>query len=134
MTEFTSHANPAVLVVDDDSLQRREIVRCLRDCDIATIEADNGLGALAVIKEKRPAIIIMDIKMPLLDGVEVVRQLDAGDDYDSKIILVTGDPDSLYRANRMSLRIFGVIEKPLPLRVLLRFVRSAIDNAKSRGS
>lgn len=122
---FSAHF---ILVVDDDPLQRREIIRCMGDHGFSTLEAENGIVALNVVRREKPAIIIMDIKMPELDGVDTVKKLSENGDlaYGPKIILMTGDPDSLYRANRMGLsNVFGVIDKPLPLRVLSQFVHDA---------
>ncbi len=126
MMETPQQGQPLVLVVDDDPLQRREIVLCLNDMGIPTREAGDGVEAVTVIRTQRPAIVIMDIKMPHMDGVAAAKSLQDLDDYRPKIILTTGDPESLYRANQMRLNVFGVLEKPLPLRTLSRFVTSAI--------
>lgn len=123
-----SPEHPFVLVVDDDALQRREIARCLSDLGIETCEEENGKDAVETIQRHRPAVVIMDIRMPVLDGVEAVKALGKHPGYDPKIILITGDPDSLYRANRMGLKVFGVVEKPIPLRVLSRFVTNALGS------
>lgn len=70
----------------------------------------------------------MDIKMPVLDGVDAAKMLTELDNYRPKVLLITGDPDSLYRANRLGLDIFGVIEKPIPISALIRFVTNAIND------
>lgn len=126
MTDAARAAQPFVLVVDDDPLQRREIVRCLDDIGIPTKEAGDGLEAITLIRNDQPAIVIMDIRMPHMDGVDAANSLRDLKGYRPKIILITGDPESLYRANQMRLNIFGVIEKPVPLRTLSRFVTSAM--------
>jgi CheY-like chemotaxis protein len=113
-----------VLIVDDEAPQRRQIATCLNDLGIETIEAQDGVDALRIIKDIHPAVIIMDVRMPKMDGVAVAEAL--GKASDTKIVLMTGDPDSLYRANRSGLDIFTVIEKPIPLRVLSRFVLRAL--------
>lgn len=115
-----------VLIVDDEAQQRRQIKTCLNDLGIETIEAGDGASALQMIRERHPAVVIMDVRMPKMDGVDVVEAL--GRNSDAKIVLMTGDPDSLYRANRSGLDIFTVIEKPIPLRVLSRFVLKALGN------
>jgi CheY-like chemotaxis protein len=113
-----------VLVVDDDPAQRREIVTCLGDLGIKTLQAEDGVAAVEMVKTLRPAVVIMDIRMPRMDGIDVVRTL--GSAGDAKIILVTGDPASLFRANTSELGVFAVIEKPIPLRSLSRFVLKAL--------
>lgn len=114
-----------ILVVDDDPLQRAEIQRFLVDEGFSTCEAGDGYEALDRLTRLSPKIVIMDIKMPGLDGVGVVRKLGEKKKELPKIILMTGDPDSLYQANHMKLDAFAVIEKPIPLRVLGRFVENA---------
>jgi CheY-like chemotaxis protein len=125
MTEAAdTPAQGTVLVVDDDPAQRREIVTCLDDLGINTAQAEDGLSAVEMAKALRPEVIIMDIRMPRMDGIEAVHAI--GSAGSSKIILVTGDPSSLYRAKTSSLDVFAVIEKPIPLRSLSRFVLKAL--------
>lgn len=119
-----SGVTQTVLVVDDDPAQRREIVTCLGDLGIKTLQAEDGVAAVDMVKTLRPAVVIMDIRMPRMDGIEVVKTI--GSAGDAKIILVTGDPASLFRANTSELGVFAVIEKPIPLRSLSRFVLKAL--------
>jgi CheY-like chemotaxis protein len=113
-----------VLVVDDDPAQRREIVTCLGDLGINTAQAEDGLSAVELARTLRPDVVIMDIRMPRMDGIEAVQAM--GTAGPAKIILVTGDPSSLYRAKTSALEVFAVIEKPIPLRSLSRFVLKAL--------
>ena len=115
-----------VLVVDDDPAQRREIVTCLGDLGIKTLQAEDGATAVDMIKAMRPAVVIMDIRMPRMGGIEAVHASGMTAGADAKIILVTGDPSSLFRANTSNLGVFAVIEKPIPLRSLSRFVLKAL--------
>jgi len=124
VVNFPINGSQTVLVVDDDPAQRREIVTCLGDLGINTVQAEDGLSAVEMIKTLRPAVVIMDIRMPRMDGVEAVQAV--GSASTAKIILVTGDPASLYRANTSELNVFAVIEKPIPLRSLSRFVLKAL--------
>jgi CheY-like chemotaxis protein len=120
----SSEDRQTVLVVDDDPAQRREIVTCLDDLGINTAQAEDGLSAIEMARTLRPDVVIMDIRMPRMDGIEAVRAM--GTAGSAKIILVTGDPSSLYRAKTSPLDVFAVIEKPIPLRSLSRFVLKAL--------
>ena len=115
---------PMVLIVDDEAAQREQIATCLNDLGINTIEAQDGVTALQAIDNSHPAVIIMDIRMPKMDGVAAAEAMVKNSD--AKIVLMTGDPDSLYRANTSRLKVFTVIEKPIPLRILSRFVLKAL--------
>ena len=66
-----------VLIVDDHALVRMGIRRLLEDThDISVMgEAQNGEEALAMVKSHRPDVILLDMKMPGIDGWEVIRRL-----------------------------------------------------------
>lgn len=116
----------AVIVVDDDPLQRRQLIDCLSDLGIDVMQEEEGNAALSTIKRLHPAVVIMDVRMPVLDGIAAAQVIPTLG-YKPKIILMTGDPDSLYRANTSKLDVFAVIEKPIPLRTLSRFVLKALE-------
>jgi len=118
----------SVLIVDDEKLQRNQLVDCLSDLDVVIFQAGNGAEALEIIDDQVPSLVIMDIRMPVMDGVETVDAL-SHHDGDMKIILMTGDPTSLEAAYKRRPDVFTIIEKPLPLRVLRRFVIEALGLA-----
>lgn len=60
-------------MVDDDPLQRSEIVDFLIRQGIAVVSAQNGFAAVHEIRRLRPAVVVMDMKMPGLDGIHVAR-------------------------------------------------------------
>lgn len=116
----------SVLVVDDDPLQRLQLADTLGDLGIEVLEADEGSAALETVRAARPAVIIMDVRMPVLDGIATAQAI-ADLDYKPQVILMTGDPDSFYRANTTNkLPIFAVLEKPVPMRTLCRFILKAL--------
>lgn len=65
-----------VMVVDDDDMIRRLVRDVLEVDDVDVVEARNGESALDLIHEARPAVMVLDIMMPGLDGVEVCRRVD----------------------------------------------------------
>lgn len=115
----------SILVVDDEKLQREQLVECLSDLSVGVFQAGNGQEALDVIEAHMPSLVIMDIRMPVMDGVETVDKL-ANTGNKIKIILMTGDPESLRAAYERRPDVFTIIEKPIPLRVLRRFVIEAL--------
>lgn len=123
-----SNSARSVIVVDDDPLQRTQLMDCLSDLGIEVLQEEEGSSALATIKRVHPAVVIMDVRMPVLDGIAAAQVIPTLG-YHPKIILMTGDPDSLYRANTTKLDVFAVIEKPIPLRTLSRFVLKALEMA-----
>jgi len=119
---------PTVLIVDDEKLQLDQLVDSLSDLNIEIFQGANGEEALEIIDSQSPSLVIMDIRMPVLDGVSTVDQL-ASRSGRTKIILMTGDPTSLKSAYDRRPDVFTIIEKPIPLRVLRRFVIDALGLA-----
>lgn len=124
--QISQEGHRSILVVDDEKLQRDQLVECLSDLNVGIFQAGNGQEALEVIEAHMPSLVIMDIRMPVMDGVQTVDKLaNTGDK--TKIILMTGDPDSLRAAYERRPEVFTIIEKPIPLRVLRRFVIEALE-------
>jgi two-component system, LytTR family, response regulator AlgR len=67
-----------VLIVDDEAAARRRLVLMLEELDVEVAgEAESGVDALAMIRERRPDVLLLDIAMPEVDGFDVVRHLEA---------------------------------------------------------
>lgn len=120
-----ARSSRSVLVVDDDPLQRIQLTDCLADLGIEVLEEEEGSAALETIRSARPAVIIMDVRMPVLDGIATAQAI-AEFAEKPRVILMTGDPQAVYRANTTDLEVFAVLEKPVPLRTLSKFVLKAL--------
>lgn len=86
-----------VLLVDDDAMVRaglKMIVGGERDIDVAG-EAADGQEALRLIEHSRPDVVLMDIRMPVLDGIEATRRAMERDEPPHVIVLTTFDADDL---------------------------------------
>jgi CheY-like chemotaxis protein len=79
-----------VLVVDDDEMIRRLVRTVLEADDFKVMEAEGGEQALALIEKTRPAVVVLDIMMPGIDGVEVCRRLDH---ENVKVVVLTARDD-----------------------------------------
>jgi CheY-like chemotaxis protein len=78
------------LVVDDEVVIRRLVRTVLEADDFTVMEAPDGKAALVLLEDARPAVVILDVMMPELDGVEVCRQLD----HDVlKVVMLTARDD-----------------------------------------
>lgn len=119
-----------MLVVDDDPLQRNEIVEFLKNQGVhQVLSEDNGFAAFHQIKKSEPRVVVMDMKMPGLDEIHVSR-LVSNLEFQPKVILMSGYPDYVYKAHQEDANIFAVIEKPVPLKALARFIAEALDGAQ----
>jgi len=115
-----------VLVVDDQALVRRGFAMVLgHEPDIEVVaEAGTGLEAIDAVREHRPDIVLMDIRMPDLDGLEATSRILAGGDEDTRIIILTTfDPDEyVYRA--LQAGASGFVMKDIPPEDLVSAVRT----------
>ena len=86
----STSAADEILVVDDDADNRLGYVALLRDAGYAVREAHDGASCLAAVEHRPPALILLDVSMPGIDGFETLRRLRAGAHRDVPVILVTG--------------------------------------------
>jgi two-component system LytT family response regulator len=122
------------LIVDDEVLARRGIRNQLRHTpDIVVIgEAGNGREALAVIREKKPDLVFLDVQMPLLDGFGVIERLDK--QLPAAIVFITAFDEHAIRA--FEVNALDYLLKPIDPRRFqktLERVRSQLMNARSAG-
>lgn len=104
------------LIVDDSSVMRKIVERCLRQAgvDIGQLfEASNGIEALAVVNKNQVDLILSDINMPLMDGLEFVRNLQ-GIQGASKIpvVMITTEGGETHVAEAIANGAKGYIRKP----------------------
>jgi DNA-binding NarL/FixJ family response regulator len=114
-----------VLVVDDQELVRAGFIMILNSQDDIEVvgETANGADALDEVKRLRPDVVLMDIRMPKMDGLEATRILKAQNHSDVRVlILTTFDPDEyVYQALRAGAS--GFVLKDIPPHELLAAVR-----------
>ena len=121
-----------VVVVDDQAMVR-EGLRMILDAqdDIEVVgEAGNGQAALRCVAEHRPDVVLMDIRMPVMDGLEATaRLLRPGTHAPPRVLMLTtfGDDEHLYAAMRAGAS--GFLLKDSPRSALLHAVRTVADGS-----
>ena len=123
-THAGAHPITAVLVVDDIEDARVLIAETLLQAGFLVRTAENGLDALIAAYEWQPAVIVMDITMPVLDGIEATRLIKAGKaTRDARVIAHTAKPGSA--AIHLQQLFDAVVPKPCMPDMLLGAVREA---------
>jgi two-component system, OmpR family, phosphate regulon response regulator PhoB len=89
MTKATAKRR-VVLVVDDDDMIRRLVRTVLEADDLEVVEASSGDAALEMVASTHPAVVVLDIMMPGINGVEVCRRVDHSQ---VKVVILTARDD-----------------------------------------
>lgn len=111
-----------VAVVDDQALMRTGFRMILESADIDVVgEAGNGLEGVALVARARPNVVLMDIRMPELDGVEATRQITENHPDTRVLILTTFDLDE-YVYNALRAGAAGFLLKDTPPETLIEAV------------
>jgi CheY-like chemotaxis protein len=78
-----------ILVIDDDFIVRRTIIRLLEDGGYKVLSAENGLRGMAMFRSERPDLVITDIIMPEQEGIQTITEMRKAKP-DAKIIVISG--------------------------------------------
>jgi DNA-binding response OmpR family regulator len=108
-----------VLVVDDEAEAVELLQEFLVGKGYEVSTASDGAEALRKVKEERPHLILLDVRMPKMDGLEVLRQVKAIDPTVGVIMVTAANEEAIGR-RAMELGAFDYIVKPLDLPYLER--------------
>ncbi len=119
-----------ILLVDDE----QDILDILhehfaKECDVET--AADGMTALAIVRARRPDVIFLDINMPGINGVDVlksVKELDAT----IPVLMVTANADNALAAEAIKRGAFSYVPKPFDLKYLNHLVAAALGGRAGR--
>jgi two-component system chemotaxis response regulator CheY len=104
------------LIVDDSSVMRKIVERSLRQAglNLATVfEAGNGAEALGVLAENQVDLILCDINMPVMDGLEFIKQLpQVANAKDVPVVMITTEGSESHVVQALSFGARGYIRKP----------------------
>jgi YesN/AraC family two-component response regulator len=119
-----------VLVAEDETLIRLDLRRLLEAAGFEVCaEARNGREAVSLAAAHRPDVVLMDVKMPELDGVEAARQILA--DCAVPIVMLTAYGYGELISRALDVGVVGYVVKPFTERELIAAVRGAIEEAPS---
>ncbi|MPZ43666.1 MAG: response regulator [Betaproteobacteria bacterium] len=91
---LAEEVRPLVLVVDDDELQLKLLTKVLNDAGLAVQTAASGAQALAALGQRQPNLMLLDINLPDIDGIELTRRLKAAPAWARiPVIMITGQSE-----------------------------------------
>jgi UDP-3-O-[3-hydroxymyristoyl] N-acetylglucosamine deacetylase len=116
-----------VLVVDDEAQIRASLRGILAEEGLRVLEAEDGRQALDLIWRENPELVILDIWMPEMDGLQLLQQLQAIAPP-PEVVMISGHGNIETAVKATKLGAFDFIEKPFSLDGLLRVVKRALDH------
>lgn len=118
-----------ILIVDDEADLRAMLTHLLKQAGYFTMTAENGRQAVEMVELATPDLIVMDLMMPIMNGIEATKQIRQLAGEQLPIIAVTA-----YELRRLvlpeeELRMWqAVLKKPIPIDILRQVVADLLDN------
>ena len=126
---MTHIEKPLILVVDDEEDIRSSLKRILEYEGLETIEAASGKEALGSVDERVPDAVLLDIKMPRMDGLEVLAELKKRHPG-LPVVMVSGHGTIATAVEATRLGAFDFMEKPLERDRVLLVLRNALERSR----
>jgi sigma-B regulation protein RsbU (phosphoserine phosphatase) len=121
-----------LLIIDDDEVVRASLAAYLDDSGFQVLQAGNGLQGLEVFEREQPDVIICDLRMPQIDGLELIRRINVINS-EVPVIVVSGAGVMSDAVEALRLGAADYLIKPLEdLAVLEHSIRRALDRSQLR--
>lgn len=126
-TPQAEHSGPTVLVVDDDAFQHKLIGKLLEGNDFHLIFAFSGIEALKLMRKMKPDLILMDVMMPNMDGLETMRNFKAMPHLVKvPVIMITGKSEGQVVSESLKAGAVDFVVKPFNQATLIAKVNHAL--------
>ena len=120
-----------ILVIDDEELIIKSLSRLLEKNGYEVFVAKNGQDALVITEEENFDLIVADIRMPGINGVDTVANILQKKGFKNKpVIFITGYADEEYKRNAQKLKPVAYIYKPFDIQELVGKVRGVLKEKK----
>ena len=121
-------ANELILIVEDNEKNRKLVRDTLQYKGYQTIEAETGEDGVRLARERRPALVLMDIQLPGIDGITALGQLRAdATTREIPVVAVTASVMAQDRQKIIAAGFDGYQGKPISVKELLETVRQLLD-------
>jgi CheY-like chemotaxis protein len=129
---LTGEERMRILLVDDSLTIRTLIRRSLADVrDAEIVEAANGVDALTQIARRRFDLVVLDMNMPVMDGLETLEALRSSPDYAAlPVVMLTSEKNEALVRRLVELRITDFLSKPLSPEVLSHRITRVIERLR----
>jgi len=117
---------PSVLIVDDEPSILHSLSGLLADEGFEVLTALNGYEALKVIASDSPDLVLLDIWMPGIDGIETLKEIKKDNPY-IQVVIITGHGTIDTAVEAIKLGAFGFIEKPLSIDKVIVSINNALN-------
>jgi DNA-binding response OmpR family regulator len=113
-----------ILVVDDESSIRNLVRSYLAAENYAVLEAENGEEAVRLVREQLPDLVVLDVSMPLLDGIEALRQIRTFSDV--YVVMLTARSEEVDKLIGLSVGADDYLTKPFSPRELVARIKAVL--------
>jgi len=121
----------SVIVIEDDTNTKKQLVELLKLYFSKVISANNGCDGVKKIEEYKPEIIISDIKMPCLDGIEMIRKI-KNKHYKPIVLLTTAFSEQEYLLGALDINVDAYLIKPIDIKILMQKITENLDIKESK--
>ncbi|MDJ1170419.1 response regulator [Roseofilum sp. BLCC_M154] len=129
----TPPSAPKVLTVDDSEIVQKSIQKALKDRGVEVLVADNAVDALNLIYNESIAVVLLDVSMPGVDGLELCRTIRSIPEFQSlPIVMVTARDSPFDKVQGQLAGATQYLTKPFDAETLQTIVQGFIDRLKSR--
>lgn len=121
---------PEILIVDDDPLQLKLLEKALSDAGVDLVLSANGTDTMRILRWRKPELILMDVNLPDVTGIEVLRRIRSQAHLASiPVIMVTGHSEKSIVVDSVKAGADGFLVKPFDKATLIHKIHSVMKNA-----
>jgi DNA-binding NtrC family response regulator len=118
-----------IIIIDDDESTRETLTTYLSELDFETYSADCGKKGIELVKKINPDLVISDVNMPDISGMEVLKQVKEFDDL-IQVIIITAFDDMNTTIEAMQKGAYDYLEKPVDINRLKISINRSLDNRR----
>jgi CheY-like chemotaxis protein len=132
---MAERVRPVVMLVDDDTFQHKLLHRLLNDAACDLVSAMDGSEAMSALRNRLPDLILMDVQLPDVDGIELTRRIRTNARFAQiPVVMVTGQSDKNVVVQSVKAGAAGFLVKPFNKETLLGKIVSTLGSPKPAGA